>query len=150
MNLTFFSSSLKFSTYPNLKFSLDANLKSPGLMYDKGCNIIFSILVMQYPITAHFRSLSYLIHLINSILLEEPPNTLTTQRDLQNAWALFLHNIIWSYDRHKKYKRMKAAVFGLFGGTWRGQLKGCHMLNQQYNRKSLLAADTSGQICSAC
>ncbi len=81
--------------------------------------------------------LSYLIHLINSILLEEPPNTLTTQRDLQNARALFLHNIIWSYDRHKKYKRMKAAVFGLFGGTWRGQLKGCHMLNQQYNRKSL-------------
>lgn len=65
-----------FSTYPNLKFSLDANLKSPGLKYD---------LVMQYPITSHFGCLSYLTHLINIILLEEPPKTLTTQRDLQNA-----------------------------------------------------------------
>lgn len=55
-----------FSTYPNLKFSLDANLKSPGLKYD---------LVMQYPITSHFRCLSYLTHLINIILLEEPPKT---------------------------------------------------------------------------
>lgn len=71
-----------------------------------------------------------------------------------SAWALLLHNIICSYDRHKKYKRTNAAVFGLFGCLW-GDMEGSaqrmsHVESAILQEVSVLAADTSARICSAC